>query len=97
MLKAEESRGWELAVPDGATKFTFESSWGWWDGRECGDGTANVNIDGCMNVDIVRGSEVYGPYTCDVTSLRTLKINKPHTSGCAYVVIGNPEFDYARS
>ena len=92
LLIVEEYKGWTLAVPDGATKFTFEVSWGFWDGNGCGDGTANVNIDGCMNVDIVRGSEVYGPYTCDVSRLRTLRINKPYTSVCEYVVIGNPEF-----
>ena len=81
---AQEYSGWTLSVPTHAVLFSFEAAWAWWDGNTCGDGTAQVSIPHCgIEFDLVRGSDVYGPFACDVTGLTTLTINKPHSSGCA--------------
>jgi len=91
-LKVEEFQGWTLQVPSGTTSFDFWLDWGLWDHNACGDGTALVEIPQCgFSQALTRdGNEAH--FTCDVTGLTTLTINKPYDSNCEYVLVGNPQF-----
>ena len=88
-----------MPIPEGAKTFSFDAKWGWWDGNSCGDGIAKIDVPHCgIHATITRG-HVAQSFSCDVSAIAggNLVIDKPHTTSCEYVIIGNPKIDAALS